>query len=245
VSGGNVGELLIESSLITLFGLSEDIQELVPTLPVSPPGVALLPDDNVNIRITETEIGEANGTSILILPLGGHADIVIEEVAVRDQGHVDGASISPGIGVLSLGNSSVDLTVQDTSVSNIGAGNSNSDGMVFLAIESSAMEVLVDEYRYVNPDGDGGGSATGLEIGNLIGTEAWFEGEVKNSRIDSPTSAGMQIVDQQGAGNNYLNVHVHDNEIFDADSGIFFGAIGFGASDNTDVVTSGSSVIRS
>jgi len=55
--------------------------------------------------------------------------------------------------------------VLKTSVSNIGSGDSNSDDMVLLALDSSALNVTVDEYSYLNPDGDGrADAATGLEV---------------------------------------------------------------------------------
>ncbi len=237
VSGGNVGNLSIENSVITRFGQSEALDFLPPGVIVSPPGITLLPADDVKIRISESQLGESNSISIAIIPSAGHADIVIEEVAVRDQGHVAGADNTPGIVVIGIGASSVDLKVVNTSVSNIGSGDCNCDGMLFLAFASSAMEVLVDGYSYVNPDGDGGGSATGLEIGNFFGLGASFEATVKNSTFQGGTSTAIQIIDQASGNNNFLTVHIHDNEIYDAAfSGIELD-VGFGASFGTDILT--------
>jgi hypothetical protein len=249
VIGEDVGNLSIQNSLITGFGLSEQTVFVLPTLfrpggfaEVGPPGIGIESSADVRIRVSETEIRDGNGTSIGIGALSGHADIEIEYVTVRDQNHLADAEISPGISVASVGVSSVDLKVQNTSVSNIGAGLSNSDGLALVALESSTMKVFVDEYSYLNPDGDGGGSATGMEMGVFFGTGASFEGTVKNSHIQGSTSTGIQVLDQAPGGSNQVIAHVHDNEVHDSVVGIQL-ALGFGAANGTSMMTIDSNLV--
>ena len=238
VSGTDVGNLTIKNSLITGFALSEAIAPLPPPLDfvsISRAGIEVSASDDVKIRISKTELGEANSSSIGIVALEGHADVVIEDVSVRDQG-VTAGTATPGIYVFSFGSSSVDLKVQNTSVSNIGAGFCNCDGMLFLASESSAMDVLVDGYSYINPDGDGGGSATGMEIVNFFGVGASMDATVKNSTFKGGSTIAIQLGDQADGNGNFLTAHVHDNVIIDAGhSGIALN-IG-GAPNGTDRIT--------
>ena len=238
VHGGDVGKLSIQNSLITRFALSGDVFQAPPPLDfASNPsaGIEINPTADVKIRISDTEIGEANSTSVGIISLAGHADIVIEDVSIRDQGHLAGATTSNGIAVFSLGQSSVDLRVQDTSVSNIGAPGSNSDALLFLAVEASAMKVLIDGYSYDNPDGDGSGSATGIEVGTFFGNGASFEGTITNSVIRGAKGRGIQAIDQAPGVGNFLDVHIRDNEIYDSSSGIGVD-VGFGAENGTHIV---------
>jgi hypothetical protein len=238
VSGTDVGNLTIKNSLITGFALSEEIAPAPPPLDifmVSRAGIEVSASDDVKIRISKTELGEANSGSIGIVAFEGHADVVIEDVSVRDQGVTAGSAITPGISVLSLGSSSVDLKVQNTSVSNIGAGSCNCDGMLFIAVESSAMDVLVDGYSYINPDGDGGGSATGMEIANFFGVGASMDVTVKNSTFKGGTSTAIQLGDFRDGNGNFLTAHVHDNVIIDARfDGI---GVGIGVPNGTDRIT--------
>jgi len=239
VFGTDVGSLEILNSQITNFALSGNIVQLPAPLAfisVSRAGIEISPSQDAKIRIAETELGDADSMSIAILPLAEHTDIVIENVSIRDTGITPGAGVTPGIAVAGFGFSSVDLKVRNTSVSNIGADSCNCDGMGLLASGSSTMDVLVDGYRYSNPDGDGGGSATGIEAGNYFASGARFKGAFKNNVIESPSSVGIQILDQAPGSNNQLNVQIRDNEIYGAGNGIDLD-IGFGASHGTNVVT--------
>ena len=221
IVGGEVGELKISDVLITGFGQGELVTpDLFGNL-ASAQGILLGSSSDVSIDISDTELGDASGTAAAIVTLAGHANVSVDKLTVRDLGMIDGTHVAAGVAVVSIGSSSIDADLKHISVSNIGAGISNSDGMVLIAANSSTMTVVVNEYDYLNPDGDGGGSATGLEIGNLFAGGATFDATVKNSTLQGMTSIGIQIVDQAGSGNNFLTAHIHDNEIFDsASSGI-------------------------
>jgi len=244
VFGTDVGKLDILNSLITGFAVSGELALFPPPLglPYSRSGIEIIPSADVKVQISGTELGAANSSSIGILVLAGHADVEIENVTVRDQGVTAATIPTPGISALSFGSASVDLQVLNTSVSNIGSGSCNCDGMAMLALDGSAMAVLVDGYSYINPDGDGGGSATGMEAGTFFGTGAQFEGVITNSVIRAPTSIGIQILDQQTGKGNQLNVQVRDNEVYDALIGISVN-LGIFASEGTDVVTIENNVI--
>ena len=238
VVGGNVGKFKIKDSLITGFGQSEALVTNGFGDVVSPHGLFLTSTNDVNIEMTKTEISEAKGSAVIIVALAGHADIAIDNLTVRNLGIVDGAYAAAGVAVIGAGASSVDAVVRQSSVSNIGGGDSNSDGMVFLAVQSSTMTVVIDEYSYLNPDGDGGPSAMGLEIGNFHGSGASFEATVKNSTFHGGSSLGMQIIDLgSGGGSNFLSVHIHNNEFYDsAFSGIELD-FGQGAAFGTNILT--------
>lgn len=241
VFGGDVGDLEIRSSLITDFARSEGTVPLPGPLPapVTRAGIEVSAYGDAKIRITDTDVGEANSTPVAILVLEGSADVVIENVTARDQGVTTGipGALSPrGISVLSFGTSSVDLKVQNSSVSNIGAGSCGCDGLLFLAFEGSSMSVLIDGYSYLNPDGDGGRAAAGIELGVFFGTGASFEGTVKNSHIEGSTGAGIQVIDQGSGSSNQVIALVRDNEVHDSRTGIQL-FLGNGSANGTSMMT--------
>ena len=69
----------------------------------------------------------------------------------------------------------------------------------------------IDGYSYINPDGEGGGSATGLEIGLLGSVGGSFTGSVRNSVIEGSSSCGIQVLDLGGVGGNTFEVTLQDN----------------------------------
>ena len=221
VLGGSVGRLTIQDSVITGFGQSEILTDLIPQLPffptlLSPPGILISSAEDADIRIKGNELGKSNSTSVFIRTLDGNARIEIENTEVSDQGHVPGAGLSPGIAAGAFGDSSMDVKVLNSSVSDIGGGLSNSDGITVFAYESSFVKLEVDGYSYSNPDGDGGPSATGLEFGNLVGVGSSIEAKIQNSTFQGGTSDSIQAQNIFPGFGNSLSAQIHDNEIHGA-----------------------------
>lgn len=215
------GDLVIQSILVT--GANQSGEIFDPVNVIFAPSILLGSAADIDITIKNSEVGEANVASIVIYQLDGHADILIKKTMVRDQGEVsEDYEVSPGIAVLATGSSSLDVAVIDTTVHNIGGEFfSNSDGLLFLNVGSGAMTVNVDGYRYSNPDEGGySGTSTGIEMG-FFGSSGGgsFDGVVTNSVIEDAYAAGIQVLDQGGGGGNFLNVHIHDNEIYDTAAG--------------------------
>ena len=215
------GDLVIQSILVT--GANQSGEIFDPVFFIFAPSILLESDADIDITIKNSEVGEANVSSIIIHHLNGHADIRISNTTVRDQGEVSGDyEVSPGIAVLARGSSSLDVVVIDTTVHNIGGDIfSNSDGLLFVNRGNGAMTVNVDGYRYSNPDEGGySGTSTGIEMTFFASSGGGsFDGVVTNSVIEDAYAGGIQVGDQEGGGSNYLNVHIHDNEIYDTAAG--------------------------
>ncbi|NNF66485.1 MAG: hypothetical protein HKM98_03145 [Gammaproteobacteria bacterium] len=209
------GELLIQSILVT--GANQSAQIIGPG-PFFAPSIGLASAADIDITIKNSEVGEANVSSIGISQVNGHADVHINNTVVRDQGEVseDFQDVSPGIAISATNSSSVDLAIIDSTVHNIGGDvNSNSDGLLLLNQGSGAMNVIVDGYRYSNPDEGGySGSSTGIEMGFFQSSGGGsFNGVVTNSVIEDAYRAGIQVLDQISGGGNALIAEVRDNQI--------------------------------
>jgi len=237
VFGGNPGDFKIESSLITQFAQSGSTISIPEGIIFAPPGIYILADSDITIDARDVEIREAKGSAIQMIIHDGNAEVVLENVAVRDLGALPDAHISPGVSLLADGHATVETIVRETSVTDIGEGQSNSDGMLFIAFETASYALLVDGYQYTNLNDLGGRGATGLEIGIENGQGAVFDAEIRNSVLQGGASLGMQVIDQGQGNNNSLTTHIHDNEIYDSGaSGIEFD-IGFGSINATNTFT--------
>jgi hypothetical protein len=221
--GAELGNLSINRTTISHFSQAETIRFPFPPpvshIPSSYAGINLVTIGVNRINIAETELRDANATAIGVIALAGDNKVVLEEVLVRDTGVAYGLPVQSGIGVIGASDSSTDLKIIDTSVINIGSGLCNCDALALLATASSTMDVRIDGYRYDNPDGDGGRSATGMEMGNFFGSGSSFTGTVRNSVIEGSTSTGIQALDLLGNSNN-LVVDIRGNEVIDSRAGI-------------------------
>ncbi|KGJ99057.1 hypothetical protein [Thalassotalea sp. ND16A] len=214
------GDLKIQNTLVTGANQSAGFSPFAQAWA----SVGIVSEADMNLVIENSEIGEADAPSVGIIQLVGHAEVQISHTKVRDQGHLPGGSnVSSGITVIAANNSSVDVLINNTSVSNIGHDTlSNSDGLLLLNQGSGAMTVLVDGYRYSNPD-DGGkiGTSTGIEMGFFDSTGGGsFSGIVTNSIIEDAWHAGIQVLDQFSGGSNTLTVEIRDNKIKNCAQGI-------------------------
>lgn len=220
IAGQDVGTLKLQDVTITGAGQSNELTSWI-GFDVAYPSVLLSSASDSNVEITHSEFGESNGSSIAYAQFFGHGEIELYRVIIRDQGDLAGAFASPGLAVFSVVNSIVDVSVTDSSVTNIGAGGSNSDGLLLLNMGNGGMNVDINGYSYLNPDGDGGGSATGIEMGNLFGPGGgFFNATVINSTIEGSTSVGIHVVDQQNGGGDTLEVTLENNNLIGNRSGI-------------------------
>ncbi len=217
------GDVMIQSVLVTGANQSGSFE---PLLGAAYPSIVLVPATDANITIKNSEIGAANVGSIGIFQLAGYGDVRISNTMVRDQGQLsDEFELSPGIWVAAVGDSSMDVVVVDTTVSNIGSEfQSNSDGLILVNSGTGKMTVKVDGYYYSNPDDGGqGGTSQGIEMGLIDALGASFDGVVTNSVIEGAYAGGIQVLNQSfdddSRNNNLLNVQIRDNEIYDCDGG--------------------------
>lgn len=173
--------------------------------------IAIVADSDISIK--DSEFGGSDGSGIMIYPLNGHSKIEMDKVDVKDVGDLtgDGWTWTPGIGVQMLNMASVDITIKNSSVENIGRGYSNSDGLALLNYGGGDLVAKVDGYSYQNPSGVGGGSATGIEIGLIHGLQGSFTATVSNSIIEDSNSCGIQVVDLASYGGNTLDVTLEGN----------------------------------
>ncbi|MGI9221917.1 MAG: hypothetical protein ACR2QS_12875, partial [Woeseiaceae bacterium] len=218
------GDVTIQNILVT--GANQS-GTFLPALGAAAPSIFLADATGANIDIKNSEVGDANVTSIGIYQVAGHGDVRISNTTVRDQGYLsEEYELSPGIAVVAVENSSLDVAIVDTSVSNIGSPFvSNSDGLLLLNSGSGAMTVHVDGYRYSNPDQGGySGTSTGIEMGFFGSTGGGtFDGVVTNSVIEDAFVAGIQVLDQNSGGSNSLTAKINDNVI----TGTWFGIQAF------------------
>ena len=203
--------------------------------------------EGLSLVIEDSDIGQAETGSIGIAQFNGFADIRITNTIVRDQGHDPDAANSPGIAVLALNAASIDLAIVGTTVTNIGEGESNSDGLLLLNQGWGTMSVLVDGYHFTNPDSGGGSSATGIEMGfyGSVGGGT-FNGEVINSTIDGSNSSGIQVLDQASEnGHNFLTVNLRDNKISNCSTGLSLGGQYWAPYSSYSVEVSGNTILNS
>jgi len=216
IEGFDVGRLRVQDVCVTGYGQSGEAVDLL-GLPFAHAGLSAISVNDSDIEIEQSDMGESDGTSVGILQLSGTGQVDISGSSFRDQGYLEGTIGAPGVMVLALGDADVDLLFHDIMVSNIGGGFSNSDGLLALNWGSGAMNVNVDRYYYDNPDGDGGGSATGIEMGMYLSSGSGsFTGSVTNSLIVGSTAAAIQVLDQwSNGGHNTMVVNVESNVLVD------------------------------
>jgi len=216
IEGFDVGSLRIQDVRVTGYGQSGETGDLL-GLPFAHVGLSAVSVNDSDIEIRQSDMGESDGTSVAILQLSGTGQVDISGSSFRDQGYLEGTIAAPGVLVFALADADINLLFHDIMVSNIGGGFSNSDGLAALNWGSGAMNVEVDRYYYYNPDGDGGGSATGIEMGMYLSTGGGsFAGSVTNSLIVGSTSAAIQVLDQWSTGGyNTLVVNVENNVLVD------------------------------
>jgi len=222
VFGLHFGKLTIQNSHVTGAGQSGTFLPLPDAENMAWPNIFLLSAINTDININHSDFGESIGASLMVVQIGGHGQVQIDTVTVSDQGVLDPDAFMPsqGIGISTHGAASVDVLIKDTSVSDIGGGNSNSDGIYLINSSSGDFVAEIDGYSYINPDGDGGHSATGLEIGLNFAVGGSFTASVKNSVIEGSATCGIQVLDLGGVGGNTLDVKLQDNLLIGNATGV-------------------------
>ena len=160
------GDLTIQDALVTGANTSGTFNPLWSYWAVA--SISLAPTEDINITLKNSDIGQANVSSVNIFQVDGQGDIQIRNTVVRDQGQLsENFELSPGIAIYGVGSSPLDVAIIDTTVHNIGSEFvSNSDGLLLMNVANGAMTAQVDGYRYSNPD-DGGpwGTSSALKWG--------------------------------------------------------------------------------
>ena len=192
--------------------------------PVSTPSssVLLASGEDIDITIQNSDIGQSNVPSIIIFTNdSSHGEVTIKNTLVHDQAQLSPYyETSAGISIIATGSSSINASIKNVKVDNIGSNSiSNSDGLILLNSGNGYMTAEVDGYHYTNPDEGGhSGTSCGIELGywDPMGGGT-FSAVVKSSIIEGAYRAGIQVLDGNSnglnTGSNTLDVTLIDNEI--------------------------------
>lgn len=223
VGGLYSGSLTIQKSRVSGSGQSGDFTTVPGLTNNAWPNVLVGAIADSQLSIKESSFGDSDGAAIWASVQNGFSDVLIDRVNVSNQGDLtaDGFTASPGIFVLTEGPGSAHVEVRKTTVSDIGEGFSNSDGLLLINTGFGDYTAEISEYSYDNPDGDGGRSATGMEIGVLHALGGTFNATVKDSVIDGSNACGIQVVDLvTETGGNSVQVVLENNQITNSFIGV-------------------------